>query len=75
MTNGELSHPLSDVLRSIDPIYFVLACYSDKQHELSLNNRSIKVVRKQRELAHYNLIKSIKGVTLFAFEPQPLTIS
>mmetsp|Transcript_26219 Transcript_26219/g.37282 ORF Transcript_26219/g.37282 Transcript_26219/m.37282 type:complete len:466 (+) Transcript_26219:13-1410(+) len=32
----------------------------ERQHELDLNLRSIKVVRKDMELAHYDLIKSIK---------------
>lgn len=32
----------------------------DKQHELNLNLRAIKMVRKEMELGHYDLIKSIK---------------
>jgi hypothetical protein len=32
----------------------------DRQYELNLNLRSIKVVRKDMELAHYDLIKSIR---------------
>jgi hypothetical protein len=32
----------------------------DKQHELSLNLRTIKMMRKEMELAHYDLIKSIQ---------------
>lgn len=35
----------------------------DKQFELNLNLRSIKVVRKDMELAHYDLIKSIRTVS------------
>jgi len=32
----------------------------DKQHEISLNLRTIKMMRKEMELGHYDLIKSIK---------------
>jgi hypothetical protein len=40
-------------------VWFVCVC-SDLAHELELGTRSIKVVRKERELEHIDLMKSFK---------------